>query len=112
MKKLLPSTFYNPLSLLGSVVFLVNVVLIVFLALVQAFLKRPSPYADLVIFILLPFISVCGLALVIVGMARERSRLKAGSTPTSTRCAGAEAVEPHAAIPARQLDRVMTSVPG
>ncbi len=80
MKKLLPSAFYNPLSLLGSVVFLVNLVLIIFLALVQAFLKRPSPYADLVIFILLPFISVCGLGLVIMGMVRERRRLKAGRT--------------------------------
>jgi fumarate reductase flavoprotein subunit len=80
MKKRLPSTFYNPLSSLGFVVFLVNIVLILFLALVQAFLKRPSPYADLVIFILLPFISLCGLALVIIGVVRERRRLKAGRT--------------------------------
>jgi nitrate/TMAO reductase-like tetraheme cytochrome c subunit len=40
--------------------------------------KHPAAYADIFIFIILPAFSFCGLVLVIVGMVRERRRIKAG----------------------------------
>ena len=52
MKRFLPQTFHNPLSLVGAVVFLFNIGLILFLTIVQMVAKHPSPHADIVIYIL------------------------------------------------------------
>ena len=78
MKKLFPQTFYNPLSLAGAVVFFFNIGLIIFLAVVEMLSKHPRPYADIIIFMVLPVIVFSGLVLIIVGVVRERRRLKAG----------------------------------
>jgi nitrate/TMAO reductase-like tetraheme cytochrome c subunit len=40
--------------------------------------KHPRPYADIIIFIVLPIIVFSGLVLIIAGVVRERRRLKAG----------------------------------
>ena len=62
MKRFLPQTFHNPISLIGAAVFLFNIGLIVFLTIVQMVAKHPSPHADMVIFVFLPALSFCGLA--------------------------------------------------
>ena len=49
MKKFLPRTFHNPLSLIGAALFLFNIGLIVFLTIVQMLVKHPSPHADMVL---------------------------------------------------------------
>jgi len=77
-KRFLPQTFYNPLSLVGAVVFFFNIGLIIFLAVVEMFSKHSRPYADIIIFMVLPLIVFFGLALIVVGIVRERRRVRAG----------------------------------
>ncbi len=84
LKKLFPQTFYNPLSLVGAVVFFFNIGLMIFLAVVEMFSKHPRPYADIIIFMVLPLIVSSGLVLIVVGIVRERRRLRAGGV-TETR---------------------------
>lgn len=74
MKKIFPKTFYNPISIIGAVVFLFNIGLIVFFTIVEMLTKHPKPYADVIIFVILPVIALCGLALVVIGIIRERRR--------------------------------------
>lgn len=78
MKKFFPPSFYNPLSVVGAIVFLFNIGLMIFLAIVATVSKHPKPYADLIILVLLPIIIFSGLVLVVIGVVRERRRLKAG----------------------------------
>ena len=78
MKKIFPQSFYNPTSLAGAVIFLFNIGLMIFLAIVAMLAKHPKPYADLIIFVVLPLIVFFGLVLIVVGVVRERRRLRAG----------------------------------
>lgn len=78
MKRFLPPSFYNPLTLVGAVISLFNIGLMIFLAVVEMFSKHPRPYADIIIFIVLPIIVFSGLVLIVVGAVRERRRLQAG----------------------------------
>jgi len=78
LKRIFPQTFYNPLSLVGAVIALFNAGLIAFLIIVEMLTKHPKPYADVIIFIILPIIVICGLALVVIGIVRERRRVRAG----------------------------------
>jgi len=83
VKRFLPQTFYNPLSLVGAVVFFFNIGLMIFLAVVEMFSKHSRPYADIIIFMVLPLIVLFGLVLIVVGIVRERSRLRAGGVTES-----------------------------
>jgi len=83
MKKIFPQTFYNPLSLVGAVVFFFNIGLIIFLAVVEMLSKHSRPYADIIIFMVLPLIVSFGLVLIVVGIIRERRRLRAGGVTES-----------------------------
>jgi hypothetical protein len=60
------------------VIALFNSGLIAFLIIVEMLTKHPKPYADVIIFIILPIIVICGLTLVVIGIVRERRRLRAG----------------------------------
>jgi len=81
MKRIFPQTFYNPLSLVGTVIALFNAGLIAFLIIVEMLTKHPKAYADVIVFIILPTIVFCGLALIVIGIVRERRRQKAGKLP-------------------------------
>lgn len=83
MKKSLPQTFYNPLSLVGAVVVVFNIGLMIFLAVVEMLSKHSRPYADIIIFMVLPLIVSVGLVLIVVGIVRERGRLRAGGVTES-----------------------------
>ena len=83
MKKIFPQSFYNPTSLAGAVIFLFNIGLMIFLAIVAMLAKHPKPYADLIIFVVLPLIVFFGLVLIVVGIVRERRRLRAGGVAES-----------------------------
>jgi len=78
VKRRFPATFYNPLSLIGIVIAVFNVGLILFFTVVETLTKHPKPYADVIIFIILPVFVLCGLALFVIGVIRERRRMKAG----------------------------------
>ena len=74
----LPVVFYNPLSLVGAGVAVFNVGFMVFLLVVEAFSRRAHPYADLIVWIVLPAFVLCGVALFLFGIWRERRRQRQG----------------------------------
>jgi NapC/NirT cytochrome c family, N-terminal region len=77
-RRILPAAFYNPISLVGAVIAACNAALIVFLSILVMLSEHPAPYADLIIFLLLPAVLLAGIALIVVGAVRERRRLRAG----------------------------------
>jgi nitrate/TMAO reductase-like tetraheme cytochrome c subunit len=78
MKQRGPRILSNMLSLSGLFIAVLNIGLIAFLSIVEAFSARAHPYADLVIWIVLPAIVLLGLVLIIVGIRRERRKERAG----------------------------------
>ncbi|HXY55567.1 MAG TPA: NapC/NirT family cytochrome c [Nitrospirota bacterium] len=78
MKRILPLSFYNPLTLAGSVIALFNLALIVFLLIFDLLSKRPRPYSDLVILLILPVFILIGVAFVVLGIVRQRRRQRIG----------------------------------
>ncbi len=79
MRQRLPKVFYNPISLIGAVIAVFNMGFIVFLSVVEAFSRRVHPYADLVIWLILPALVLLGVVLIIVGIRRERRKERIGS---------------------------------
>lgn len=78
MKRLLPAVFYNPVSLVGAVIAATNVGLIVFLTALMIVAEHAGPYADIIVYLLLPLIAFGGLVLMVAGVIRERRRQKRG----------------------------------
>jgi hypothetical protein len=79
MRKRLPKIIYNPVSLIGLVMVVFNTGFIIFLSLVEALSKRDHPYADLVIWFILPVLVFMGIALIIIGIRRERRKEREGT---------------------------------
>ena len=79
MKQQLPKVLSNPVSLIGLVIAVFNIGFIVFLSVVEAFSTRAHPYADLVIWLVLPALVLFGVVLIIVGVRRERRRERDGA---------------------------------
>jgi hypothetical protein len=71
--------FSNPLSLIGLVVAAFNLGFIVFLSVVEAFSRRAHPYADLVIWLILPALVFLGVVLIFVGARREQRKSQYGA---------------------------------
>jgi hypothetical protein len=78
MRQRLPKVVYNPVSLIGLVIAVFNTGFIVFLSAVEALSKRVHPYADLVIWLILPALVLLGVVLIIVGIRRERRKEREG----------------------------------
>lgn len=78
MRQRLPKVFYNPISLIGAVIAVFNTAFIVFLSVIEAFSRRVHPYADLVIWLILPALILLGVVLIIIGIKRERRKERAG----------------------------------
>lgn len=78
MRRILPAAFYNPLSLIGSVIAGFNVGLIIFLLIINLSSSSPSPYADLIILFILPLFVLIGVFFIVFGILRYRKRRKAG----------------------------------
>ncbi|NTW60563.1 MAG: cytochrome C [Nitrospirae bacterium] len=79
MRHKLPNVLSNPVSLTGLIIAVFNIGFIVFLSVVEAFSKRVHPYADLVIWLMLPAFVLFGVALIIIGIRRERRREREGA---------------------------------
>jgi hypothetical protein len=79
MRQQLPKVIANPVSLTGLVIAVFNIGFIVFLSVVEAFSKRVHPYADLVIWLLLPGLALFGVVLILAGVRRERRREREGA---------------------------------
>jgi hypothetical protein len=80
MRQKLPKVFSNPVSLTGLIIAVFNIGFIVFLSVAEAFSKRAHPYADLVIWLLLPALVLFGAVLIIIGIKRERRREREGAS--------------------------------
>ena len=79
MRQRLPKVFYNLISLIGLVIAVFNIGFIVFLSVVDALSSRVHPYADLVIWLVLPMLVLLGVILIIIGIKRERRKERAGA---------------------------------
>jgi hypothetical protein len=79
LRQKLSKVFSNPVSLTGLIIAVFNIGFIVFLSVVEAFSKRVHPYADLVIWLLLPSLVLLGVVLIIIGIKRERRREREGT---------------------------------
>ncbi len=66
--------FRNPISLLGMAVAIVALANIFFLFLIDLISDRPSPYVGILGYMVMPAFLVAGLALIAVGVWRERKR--------------------------------------
>jgi nitrate/TMAO reductase-like tetraheme cytochrome c subunit len=75
--KKLPSTFYNWMSMFGSVMAIASLALIAFLYVFDVTREGTSPYYGIVAYMILPVGVIIGLILIPIGMSRERKRREA-----------------------------------
>ena len=78
MRKIFPSSFYNPVTLIGAAVAVVNFGLILFLTLLEALARQQKPYMGIITFIILPGFLIIGLILIAAGIIREHRRERHG----------------------------------
>jgi hypothetical protein len=72
----LPKSIYNPLSLVGSIIAGISVVIIVFFLIAMWIFNVGGSYLGLFVFIIMPVFLVSGLIMIPVGMVRRTKRMK------------------------------------
>ena len=72
----LPKSIYNPLSLIGSILTGVSVVIILFFLIGMWLFDIGGSYLGLFVFIIMPVFLVLGLILIPLGMVRRTRRIK------------------------------------
>jgi len=77
MRRILPNSFYNPLTLAGGLVAGISFGLILFLMLLEMMSGSPKPYMGIIAFVILPAILVLGLIVAASGVWREHRRARA-----------------------------------
>jgi hypothetical protein len=82
MKRIFPSSFYNPVTLIGAAIAVVSLGLIFFLMVLESLAETPKPYMGIVAFVLLPAVLLIGLFILIFGILRERKRVHDGKPET------------------------------
>ena len=70
----LPRSFYNPLSLTGSIIAGISLLLIIFSLVAMLLFDLGSSYVGLFVYIVLPVFLIIGLILIPVGMIRRSRR--------------------------------------
>lgn len=78
MKRIFPTSFYNPITLIGVAVAALSFGLILFLILLEMVSENPKPYMGIIAFVILPGIMLTGLAIAAIGVFREHRRRRAG----------------------------------
>ncbi|MGA9408508.1 MAG: NapC/NirT family cytochrome c [Bacteroidota bacterium] len=78
MKRHLPNIFYNPISLAGAAVASVSFATIVFLTIVDHLQSKHPAYFGIIAYVVLPVPLFLGLIIIVVGIVRERRRLRKG----------------------------------
>jgi hypothetical protein len=78
MRRILPNSFYNPVTLAGGIVAGISFGLILFLMLLESMSGSPKPYMGIIAFVILPAILVVGLLIAAAGVWREHRRARAG----------------------------------
>jgi ABC-type nickel/cobalt efflux system permease component RcnA len=82
MKRIFPSSFYNPVTLVGAAIALVSLGLIAFLMVLEILAETPKPYMGIIAFVLLPGVLLIGLFILVFGILRERKRRHDGKPET------------------------------
>ncbi|MEE4115355.1 MAG: NapC/NirT family cytochrome c [Marinilabiliaceae bacterium] len=72
----LPSSFYNPASLLGSILASISLLIIIFFLVGTSLFDIGGSYVGLIIFIILPVFLIIGLILIPFGMLRRSRKIK------------------------------------
>lgn len=72
----LPTSYYNPISLIGSILAGVSLLIIMFFLVAMLFFGVGGSYLGLFIYIVLPVFLIIGLILIPIGMVRRSRRLK------------------------------------
>lgn len=72
----LPASYYNPISLIGSFIAGINVVIILFFLVAMLFFDVGGSYIGLYIYMILPIFLISGLIMIPVGMIRRTRRIK------------------------------------
>lgn len=75
----LPESFYNPLSIVGSLMAVITLLLMGALLAAMSLFGSASSYIGLFIFIILPIFLVIGLLLIPVGMIRRKRKIRRGT---------------------------------
>ena len=78
MKRIFPSSFYNPVTFVGAAIAGVSFGLIIFLMVLELMTDNPKPYMGIIAFVLLPAVMIIGLVILVFGALRERRRQLAG----------------------------------
>lgn len=78
MKDKFPSSFYNPITIGGSVLSLLSFGLIIFLIILELFGTTENPYLVIITFMILPAFLILGLLLIVFGFLKERKNIKKG----------------------------------
>ncbi|MBK6915122.1 MAG: NapC/NirT family cytochrome c [Ignavibacteriales bacterium] len=79
MKDKFPASFYNPITIGGSVLSLLSFGLIIFLIVLELFGTTENPYLVIITFMILPSFLILGLLLVAFGVLKEKKRIKKGN---------------------------------
>jgi len=74
----LPRTYYNPISLFGSILAAVTVLIIIFFMIAMTFFDTDDTgsYAGIFVYMVLPVFLIIGLILIPIGMSRRSKRIK------------------------------------
>lgn len=71
-----PASYYNPISLIGSIIAGVNIVIILFFLIAMLFFNVGGSYIGLYIYMILPVFLISGLIMIPIGMVRRSRRIK------------------------------------
>lgn len=82
MRRILPNSFYNPITLIGGAISGVSFGLVLFLILLESVAATQKPYMGIIAFVILPAILLIGLLIAAAGVWREHRRARAGKPTT------------------------------
>ena len=79
IRKLIPSLFFNMVSIVGAAISAISVGLIIFLFALELFGAQQKPYMGIITIVILPSFFLVGIAVILIGMRIEnKRRLKTG----------------------------------
>lgn len=78
MRRIFPSTFYNITTFVGAAVAAISFGLILFLTVIELFAEEHKPYMGIIAFVILPVFLLLGIGIAILGILRERKRVRTG----------------------------------
>ena len=81
----LPPSSKNWLTIIGSIIAVINLLIIIILFLVSSIFQKGNTYLGLFIYIILPGFMLLGLILIPIGMIIKRRRMNIGTDPGKNR---------------------------